>query len=676
MRTPDSSLGPAVSGDEAAEGLEIVRPMVLRRALALAGIALILSTTAVLADQVVADADTIAANNQASFDFGTVAPGANLTPQVSFTLGCNGTKHADLNQTVTITFQAAGGGGSTVPAGGSMSGSNASIGAIPAAWPDDASSGSSNCGPGGGPAPLNDNGNSSLTITAPADPGAYTFVAKYALALTPAGTSDLLSLGAPTVTATYTLTVAPAITDTDGDGVADSSDNCPTTANADQSDIDGDGIGDACDPDNDNDGVPNSTDNCPVVANADQADTDSDGIGDACDPDSDGDGVGNADDNCPLVVNVDQTDTDHDGAGDACDPDDDNDGVLDGTDNCPLEPNSDQANADSDLLGDACDPNSYPPVLGTAADDTNLSEGDTLTASGTFTDADGNTSLTLTADNGSVGTFTDHHDGTWSWTLSTTDDVASATITVTASDGEHADATDSFDYSAANVKPTVTAAAFGGTIQACGADASLTVSFTDPGTDDTWTVDIDWGDGSTHTTGAVVSGDSFPHSYGTGGPYTAHVVVTDDDGGVSDSFDSTNVVWVGYKSVQGILQPINYTGTRSLFKYGSVIPVKLQVQDCAGNAVSNAVLKIRVQILSSNTPSGVDEAITSAGQANTDGYFRYDTTSGQYIYNLSTKTLTTDSTSAWRIFVDAVLTAGPPAVTQSAVVYADFGLKK
>jgi hypothetical protein len=36
--------------------------------------------------------------------------------------------------------------------------------------------------------------------------------------------------------------------DNDGDGVADSVDNCPTTANADQSDNDGDGIGNACDP--------------------------------------------------------------------------------------------------------------------------------------------------------------------------------------------------------------------------------------------------------------------------------------------------------------------------------------------------------------------------------------------------------------------------------------------
>lgn len=39
----------------------------------------------------------------------------------------------------------------------------------------------------------------------------------------------------------------PAPNDTDGDGIADSLDNCPSIANPDQSDSDGDGIGDACD---------------------------------------------------------------------------------------------------------------------------------------------------------------------------------------------------------------------------------------------------------------------------------------------------------------------------------------------------------------------------------------------------------------------------------------------
>jgi hypothetical protein len=56
--------------------------------------------------------------------------------------------------------------------------------------------------------------------------------------------------------------------DADGDGVADSSDNCPSVANANQVDSDGDGKGDACDTDDDNDSVLDSNDSCPTVAAA------------------------------------------------------------------------------------------------------------------------------------------------------------------------------------------------------------------------------------------------------------------------------------------------------------------------------------------------------------------------------------------------------------------------
>ena len=151
--------------------------------------------------------------------------------------------------------------------------------------------------------------------------------------------------------------------DTDGDGVSDGNDNCPTTSNADQADFDNDGTGNACDSDNDNDGVNDNVDNCPALANPGQADGDGDGTGDACDSnlndgptgDLDGDGDLNNADNCPTTPNANQLDTDGDGIGNACDGDDDGDGIADGSDNCPLNANPTQADFDGDGIGDACE---------------------------------------------------------------------------------------------------------------------------------------------------------------------------------------------------------------------------------------------------------------------------------------------------------------------------------
>jgi len=58
----------------------------------------------------------------------------------------------------------------------------------------------------------------------------------------------------------------PGDEDVDQDGVVDGDDNCPTKANAEQSDLDADGEGDACDGDIDGDGVSNEDDAFPMDA--------------------------------------------------------------------------------------------------------------------------------------------------------------------------------------------------------------------------------------------------------------------------------------------------------------------------------------------------------------------------------------------------------------------------
>src|SRR5574341_1402545 len=152
--------------------------------LSLAVILAMVITTLALAD--VIDGDTVASGIPTA-NLGTVSPGAILTPQVTFQLDCTGNKHVDNGQTVNLTFSLA---GSTVPAGGSLSATNASIGPIPSAWPDD-TTGSPNCGSA---APLNDNGNSIATITAPTAPGTYTYVVHYPNSLSPAGDNDPSSI--------------------------------------------------------------------------------------------------------------------------------------------------------------------------------------------------------------------------------------------------------------------------------------------------------------------------------------------------------------------------------------------------------------------------------------------------------------------------------------------------
>ena len=166
--------------------------------LALAMVIMLAFTSLVLADDIIPDADIVVPGDNTSVSLGSVAPGAILTPKVSFKLACSGNKHVDNGQTVNLSYTSS---GSTIPAGGSLSVDPTSIGAIPSAWPDDGN----NCPPTP-PAPLPDNGDSTVKITAPTAAGFYTYKIKYAVSLSPAGGNDSASVTG-SLDVTYTLTV-------------------------------------------------------------------------------------------------------------------------------------------------------------------------------------------------------------------------------------------------------------------------------------------------------------------------------------------------------------------------------------------------------------------------------------------------------------------------------------
>lgn len=88
-------------------------------------------------------------------------------------------------------------------------------------------------------------------------------------------------------------------------------------------------------------------------------------------------------------------------------------------------------------------------------------------------------------------------------------------------------------------------------------------------------------------------------------------------------------------TVSGVLQPINADGS-SVFKVGSTIPVKFTATDTNGAPVTNLSATLTQTLLTSTIEGTYMEADTNV--AATSG-FRYDPTSGQYIFNWSTKGL-------------------------------------
>jgi hypothetical protein len=251
-------------------------------------------------------------------------------------------------------------------------------------------------------------------------------------------------------------------------------------------------------------------------------------------------------------------------------------------------------------------------------------------------------------------------------TISCTDD-GSATVRLTATDDDGASSTSYATVEVSNVAPSVDAA-FGSAVD-CGPDnATLTLTFQDPGAADTHTASIDWdGDGIVdETVDPATSGSTRSHTFPAGVTNTTDVTVTDDDGDAGS--DDDNAVTVNYDT-SGILQPVNWTQAHndpSIFKYGSTVPVKVQFFDCDGtNAGSGLSVSIRVKKLNPTPPpDGYSETVANTNSPDSGGSMRW--ADPVLLYNLNTKSLS-DSSATYEI----TLTVGSTGQT----VITNFGTK-
>ncbi len=675
-------------------------------------LALLLAPLA-LADTISVDNDVYSPGNQAEVNL-SADPGATVNTSAQIVVDYQGNKHLVGGSTVVFAVNTS---QTNLPSGYSVGSLSLTV---PNPWAADGQFA----------------GYSNISFAAPATPGAYTYSVKWDdTSESCSGSGDCLTGGNAF---TINLTVSAPVTDTDGDGVPDSTDNCPSVANADQADADGDGLGNACD----------SNSYAPAVATAaadasgNEGDTlttlgafsDADGNSTLIITKASGDGtvVDNGDgtwswslpttDNGSGTVVVQASDGEHAAATDSFDWLAANVAPTPAISGAPA---SSSEGTEISLTGSATDPSSVDTTAGFTfawsvtkdgnpfASGSGASFSFTSDDNGTYvvalsaTDKDGGTgtdsktiNVTNVAPTPSInGAPTSSPEGTainlggsatdpssvdtaagfnfaWSVTKNsspfasgsgasfsfTPDDNGTYVVTLQATDKDSGTGTDSKTIDVTNVAPTITSVV-PGAAASCGSNNTITVNFTDPGTADTWSASVDWGDGNTDSLPSVNSPFGASHLYAHAGVYTVSVVVTDDDGGASAPVVAN--VTLNF-NLSGILQPINPGPPNSIFKYGSTIPVKVVVTDCDGSHPANLTLTVTWQLLNSGTPTGDVSEPYSTSAADTGNTMRFDATNNQYIFNLATKSFP-DGTATYRLYVTIQST--------KQKVSADIGMK-
>ncbi len=172
-------------------------------------------------------------------------------------------------------------------------------------------------------------------------------------------------------------------------------------------------------------------------------------------------------------------------------------------------------------------------IFSPSAEITTATEGSLVTRTGTFSDADGNATVTLTASAGMI--VQNNAAGTWSWTGTPADGPGNFNVTITATDSTGAEASTGFTFTVTNLPPTVVITA----PTMADEDSLVEIAFTatdlssvDQAAGFAWS--ISFGDGSVESPAVgTPSPRAFTHVFATPGDYTVTATATDKDGAVS-----------------------------------------------------------------------------------------------------------------------------------------------
>ena len=209
-------------------------------------------------------------------------------------------------------------------------------------------------------------------------------------------------------------------------------------------------------------------------------------------------------------------------------------------------------------------------------------EGGSTTLTVSFTDAEASDTHTVAITWGDGGTDSV---ALLAGALSTTPshtylDSGTYTVGVTVTDGPGLSVTGGTSVTAANVSPSLSTLAFSPSTVTDNQTVTVSGTFTDPGTLDTYTVTYAWGDGfsTVDTLPAGVRAFSGAHSYVTSGTYNVTVTVTDRDNGVGTKAASL-VVTPANTAPSGLSLSSNVTGLSATVSGSFVDPDALDTHD-------------------------------------------------------------------------------------------------